>query len=291
MRSLLIALTFTASTALAQTTGTIVLLTPNNETSLRVGKKCDLARTVNWTYNGSTVTCSDLRIWLASGTSCAEEPPADSKELDRVTQAELAAQRTGQVTFEVQDLPGFTDEAPCPVADREDDYRLCASIKLSGAVDCGSGTFQKDDIEIVYDTKPPAVPTIESVAALDSALSIRVNPPDDASKVHLSIERADGTGSAWEMNQSVDQTLFRVENLENGVTYRVTAQSEDSAENRSAASAPQEGTPIPTRGFFDRYVEAQGAETGGCGAAAGGLAGGWVLAVLGFWLSSRRNRS
>jgi uncharacterized protein (TIGR03382 family) len=79
--------------------------------------------------------------------------------------------------------------------------------------------------------------------------------------------------------------------LENGVEYKLTATALDAVNNESAPSSEQTGTPIFTRGFFDRYVEAGGQETGGCGAAAGGLVGGWGLAVLGFWLSSRRNRS
>jgi hypothetical protein len=292
MRSLLIALTFSASAALAQTTSTITLLTPNNDTELRVPKEpCDLTRTVNWTYNGAATACSDLRAWLVTGTSCTDEPPSGARTVLTVSQGELANRRNGQINFEVGELPGFNAEVTCPAAGREDEYRLCASVKLPGAIDCGSGTFQRKEMKVVYDAKPPSAPTITSVAGLDSALSVQVDPPDDASRLLVSIVRADGTGGTRTKDQSVDQTLFRIENLENGVTYRVTAQAEDAAENKSEASAAQEGTPIFTRGFFDRYVEAGGQETGGCGAAAGGLVGGWVLAVLGFWLSSRRNRS
>lgn len=296
MRFLLIALTFTASAALAQTTGTIVLSGPTNDTTIRVPKEpCDLTRTVNWQVNTASTLCGDLEFWFVSGSSCPETRASDTPLFTRVTQSTLASTRSGSFTFQVQDLPAFkgTNAVTCPAADREDEYRLCASLKLgTGFVDpCSTTSTQKaNDFEVFYDARPPEPPSIGNVAPLDKALSVRVDAPDDASRVKLLVERADGTGSRT-LNQSVEQPLFRVENLENGVTYRLTATAVDAADNESAPSEAKEGTPILTRGFFDRYVEAGGQEDGGCGAAAGGLAGGWVLAVLGFWLSSRRNRS
>jgi uncharacterized protein (TIGR03382 family) len=289
MRSLLIALTlFTASAALAQP---IVLSVPN-KTSLRVGmNSCDDTQIVTWTYNGATVVCTDLRLWIVAGSSCGDEPSGTFEDLGTVNKNDFPAQRTSTVTFKVQDLPGWTTEVSCGAADREDEYRVCASYKQASTFGtCDTTTVQKDDFELVYDSKPPEAPTIDNVAALDKALSVRVSTPTDASQLRLTVTRADGTGSQT-ITQSVDQPLFRVEDLENNVTYTLTATALDVADNESAASDPAEGTPILTRGFFDRYVEAGGQETGGCGAAAGGLTGGWVLAVLGFWLSSRRNRS
>jgi len=289
MRYLLIALTLlTAGAALAQP---IVLSVPN-KTSLRVGmNSCGDAQIVTWTYNGTTLPCTDLRLWIVSGASCADEPSGTFKDLGTVNKNDFPTQRTSTVSFKVEDLPGWTAELSCGAADREDEYRVCASYKQASSFGtCDSTTVQKDDFELVYDSKPPGAPSIDNVAALDQALSVRVSTPDDASQLRLTITRSDGTGTRT-MTQSVDQPLFRVESLENGVTYTLTATALDVADNESAASDPAEGTPILTRGFFDRYVEAGGQETGGCGAAAGGLTGGWVLAVVGFWLSSRRNRS
>jgi uncharacterized protein (TIGR03382 family) len=299
MRYLLIALTFSASAALAQTTGTIVLSGPNaNETTIRVPREpCNYSRTVTWTVTTSGTICGDLEFWFVSGTSCPETRASDTPLFTRVTQSTLATTRTNTFTFETQNLPAFqgTNAVTCPSPDREDEYRLCASLKLGTAVistdPCSTTSTQKaNEFKVFYDAKPPAPPSIDNVAALDKALSVRVSTSDDdTSRVKLTIERADGTGSRT-VNQSVDQPLFRVENLENGVTYRLSATAVDTADNESAASEVKEGTPIFTRGFYDRYVEAGGQEMGGCGAA-GGLMGGWVLAVLGFWLSSRRNRS
>jgi hypothetical protein len=294
MRSLLIALALlTAPAAWSQSTA-LQLSLPNNETELRVPKEpCDLARTVNWAHAVTFVPCDDLRFWFA--TTCGDEPPSGTDVIHTVPKANLPGTPTtgNTVTFEVSELPLF-NEAACPAEDKEEEYKLCASVPVPGglATDCSSGSknFHKGSVDVVYDSLPPAVPTIDNVAELDKALSVRVGAPEGASQLKLQIVRADGTG-ARTLTQSVDQTLFRVEDLENGVTYSVTATAVDAADNESAPSEAQTGTPVVTRGFFDRYVEAGGQEMGGCGAAAGGLAGGWVLAILGFWLSSRRNRS
>lgn len=300
MRFLLIALTFSASAALAQTTGTITLAGPANETTFRVPKDpCNYSRTVNWTVSTTGVICSDMEFWFVSGTSCPEARASDTPVFTTVSRSTLeGSTRTSSFTFESQDLPAFngTEAVSCPADDREDEYRLCASVKLGTAVistdPCSTTSAQKaNEFKVFYDAKPPAPPSIENVSALDQALSVRVTAADDdTSKVKLVIARADGT-STRELSQSVDLPLFQVENLENGVEYKLTATALDAVNNESAPSDEQTGTPIFTRGFFDRYVEAGGQETGGCGAAAGSLAGGWVLAVLGFWLSSRRNRS
>jgi hypothetical protein len=295
MRFLLIALTLTASTALAQTTGTIALAGTSNETSYQVGKNsCADTRIVNWTVNTTGTLCADLEFWLVAGTSCSDDR-GSNELLQKVEQSTLLTTRSGQVSFKVSELPAFkgTSAIECPAADRQDEYRLCAATKLGSAVIgdvCSSTSPQKKDFQVIYDAKPPDAPSIDKVAALDEALSVRVSVPDDANRLKVHVERQDGTGSR-NLEQSSDQPLFRVENLENNVTYVVTATAVDSADNESDASEAQTGTPIHTLGFFDRYVDAGGQEMGGCGAAAGGLTGGGVLAVLGLWLSSRRKRS
>ena len=189
MRLLLIALTLTSLAAFGQTTGTVVLTTPTNETSLRVPKEpCGLVRTVNWAYSG-VAPCSDLEFWIQRGGSCDDKAPAGAKTLPKVAQSSLTSTRSGSVSFEVGELPWFfgTDAVTCPAADREDEYRLCAAVKQFGGVagtEC-STTPQKDDLEVIYDAKPPAAPTHRERAGLDKALSIRVAAPDDASRVRL----------------------------------------------------------------------------------------------------------
>jgi uncharacterized protein (TIGR03382 family) len=286
MRFLLTALTLLTATAAWSQTLQITL--PNNQTELRVSKDCDLVRTVNWAHNITSQPCDAMRFWFVEG-SCSDEPPSGTSLVDSVPAANVPSPSNGTVSFKVRDLPGLKDT--CPVEDKETTFKLCASVPLRGgaALDCSSKNWVKDDATVIYDAQAPGAPTIDNVAALDKALSIRVGVPSDANRVRIVIMRADGTGSRT-FTQSSDQPLFRVEGLENDVEYTITATALDAADNESAPSEAQTGTPIFTRGFFDRYVEANGQELGGCGAA-GSLTGGWVLAVLGFWLSSRRNRS
>jgi hypothetical protein len=288
MRSLLIALTLTATTAWSQTALQFKL--PNSETEVRLSKDCDEIETVEWAHSIAAIPCDDLKFWIVEG-SCTDEPPATVTLLATVSKESVPTTPTGRVTIKVKELPLFKD-TPCPGDAKEVEYKLCASVPTPGAGLCSTNSkqFQKDDVDVIYDALPPDPPTIDKVAALDGALSVHVEAPTGANRLKVRVERMDGTDGR-DITQSVGQDLFRMENLQNDVTYRVTATALDAANNESAASEAQEGTPIHTRGFLDRYDEAKGQEMGGCGAAAGSLAGGWVLAVLGFWLSSRRNRS
>jgi uncharacterized protein (TIGR03382 family) len=292
---LIVFATLCASTALGQTVASITLTLPNNATSLRVPKEpCDRSQSFTYTFSSSTsVLCSDLRMWLVQGTSCSDEPTGTYKLLKTLSQSEVVSQPTGTVTFNVGDLPGFTGAVTCPANDREDAYRVCASVKLPGGSfgsECGSGSFQRDDLEVIYDAKPPAAPTLGDVIGLDSALSVNVTLPDDAKLVRVTVTKEDGSDSKT-VQKSGDVKSVRVEDLKNDVKYKVVARAVDDADNESAPSAEKVGTPVPTRGFLDNYDDAKGQELGGCGAAGGGVAGSLVMAVLGFWLSSRRNRS
>jgi len=287
MRYLLIALTLLTATAAWSQTLTIAL--PNSETELRVSRDCSLNYTIPWSHTITVQPCDALLFWFVEG-SCSEEPPSGTTPVLSISAANVLTTPQGTVTFKAGELPGLKDA--CPVDDKETTYKLCGSVPLRGgtAVDCSSKNWVKDATNVVYDTKAPSAPTIENVASLDKALSVRVTTSGDANRARLTVQRADGTGTRT-MLQSVEQPLFRVESLENDVEYTLTATALDAADNESPASEAKTGKPVFTRGFFDRYVEAGGQETGGCSAALGGLSGGWMLAVLGIWLSSRRNRS
>jgi hypothetical protein len=141
-----------------------------------------------------------------------------------------------------------------------------------------------------FDTQPPPKPTITAVTPRDAALGVTVTAEEDATVlVTASLPGTDG-GTGTEVasdTTTATEGLANLEGLENGVTYQIVARATDVAGN-STNSDPSEGTPIKSNGFFEAYVGANGQETGGCGAAGGGLAGGAVLAALGFWLSRRK---
>lgn len=293
MRYLLVALTLTATAAWSQTTSVLQITLPSSQSELRLGKDaCGTPYVITWSYNAITAVCDDLHFWLAD--SCgSDDVPSGTTPFATVTKATVTGTRTGSVTFHTEDLPIFKDGTECPVTGKEQEYKLCAAVAIPGGLagDCSSNSkqFQTSSASVTYDTNPPAPPTIDKVAPLDQALSVHVTPPSDANRVRVHVARPDGT-EVTAPEQSSDETLFKVSGLENGVTYTVTATALDAADNESDASTAEEGTPIHTLGFFDHYVEDGGAETGGC-AAAGGLTGGGVMAVLAFWLSSRRKRS
>jgi uncharacterized protein (TIGR03382 family) len=253
---------------------------------------------VTWTSTGTA--CQDLAIWVTEGTECQETAAQQTSRfsLTPVPVTTLNQTKTGVVEFDVSSLP-FSDPTDagtrtCGATGFEQEFRVCASTRatdpynIGGA--CANSISKAAPAKITYDALAPGVPTIEEVTALDEALRVRVSEPSGSNKVKLYVALPDGTLVA-SPDRGLGQGDFEVEGLENGVTYQLTATAIDEAGNESGASEVVDGTPTKTNGFMQEYVNAHGKETGGCGAAGGGVAGGAVLAVLGFWLFSRRNRS
>lgn len=300
MRPLFIGLLLFSTSALAQTT-TITLAVPTGGTEIVVGAgDCDIQRTVNWTRSGTF--CEVTNLWVTEGT-CANTAAAGDLELGDAIPAS-PTNNNGTRTFRVGDLPGLQGGGDagitCGTQGVTRKYKVCASTRRPAADAFGNPTttctssdyVTASALTVTYDAEAPSAPNLTSVVPLDSALNVRVSEAGgDPTEFRVRVSRVDNGSEVASRTQSVDQDLFRVDGLENGVTYRVEAFARDEVGNESAASAAQEGTPIPTAGFYQQYVDAGGAETGGCNVAGGGLAGGAMLAALGFWLSSRRNRS
>ncbi len=251
---------------------------------------------VTWTSTG-TAACQDLAIWVTEGTECQETAAQQTSRfsLTPVPQTTLNQTKTGVVEFDVSSLP-FSDPSDagtrtCGASGFEQEFRVCASTRAADAYTgaCANSVSKASPAKLTYDALPPGVPTIEEVSGLDEALRVRVSEPSGSNKVKLYVTLPDGT-PVTSPDRGVGQGDFEVEGLENGVTYQLAATAIDEAGNESDKSEVVEGTPIKTNGFLQEYVDAGGKETG-CGAAGGGVAGGAVLAVLGFWLFSRRNRS
>jgi uncharacterized protein (TIGR03382 family) len=266
--------------------------------TLSVGPaQCDESRTFNWRVSGTA--CGDLTLWITRDTDCKESASAQSagstRELSSIPQATVRS-GTGTSNFQVSALPIFSSGdggVTCGASGISETLRLCGATKQSSDMfgTCGTTTVVKATapLKITYDTQAPGAPIIEAVNPLDKSLQVQVTAPDDASEVRLVVSR-DGT-LITSVRQGVDQSRITVKNLQNGVTYQLAAYAIDAAGNESTDAATAEGIPIKTLGFYEKYREANGAETGGCGATGGGMAGGALLSVLGFWLFSRRKRS
>lgn len=295
MRPLLIGLLLFSTSAAAQQ---IVLTTPGT-TKLVVGPgDCGNQRTINWALNGRF--CDLTTIWITQGT-CGDTPATGDLTVgEPIPNPSTSGTNAGNRTFRVSELPGLQGGdggVSCGATGVTQTYKVCAStrqVRTDVAFEECLTTYAKagTSVTVVYDAEPPSPPNLSSVVALDSALNVRVaDAGGDPNRFRVRVVRVSDDVEVASRTQSVDQDLFRMSGLENNVTYRVEAFALDEIGNESGASASQEATPVKTSGFFQAYTDAQGQETGGCNVAGGGLAGGAMLAALGFWLSSRRNRS
>ena len=274
----------------------------SNTDKISVGPSlCGQSTPFSWQVAGTP--CTDLSLWITTDSDCKDTASAQTagsvRELSSISRTTISSSGgTGTANFAVSNLPIFnasgTDGGTAVTCSAdvevESTMLLCASTKtfdFTGS--CGSTVVKATEpVEISYDTKKPEAPTITKVAALDKALQVTVDPPDDATQVRV-IAKLEGVQVANEP-QSVARETIKLENLVNDKTYQLEAYAIDAAGNESAAFASSEGTPTKTLGFYERYREKGGEETG-CGATGGGFAGGAVLAAMGFWLFSRRNRS
>lgn len=299
MRTLLITAAVLVSTAASAQSGVQVNLRFANgaETvSVSPGDCASRRVVVTWTSTGTA--CQELALWLTEGSECKDTADAQTtrRSLTSVPQTTLNTARTGTFEFNVSELPfsaaaGDGGTRSCGVGDVEQEFRVCGSTKaqelFSGS--CSTSVTKASPGKLTYDSKPPAPPTIDAVSQLDEALRVEVSGASDVNQVRLVVLR-DGA-EVTRKTQGLDVGPIQVEDLENEVTYQLEAYGIDAAGNESPTASTAEGTPIKTLGFYEKYRQSGGKETGGCGATGGGLAGSAMLAVLGFWLSSRRNRS
>ncbi|HEX5751459.1 MAG TPA: MXAN_2561 family MXYO-CTERM-anchored protein [Archangium sp.] len=278
----------------------VTVQSATNTASLSVGpSQCGSTSTFNWRVAGTP--CTELSLWITTDTDCRDSASAQTsgstRSLSSIPLTTITSSGgTATATFQVSNLPIFSTSGSdagtgsCGDPGIESTMRLCAATKTADALgSCSSNVVKAaKPLEITYDTKSPDAPSISGVAALDKALKVTVDAPEDALQVKV-VALLAGVEVSNEQ-QGVAAGAVRVANLQNDVTYQLEAYAIDEAGNQSPASVASEGTPTRTFGFYERYREAGGEETG-CGATGGGFAGGGMLAALGFWLFSRRNRS
>jgi hypothetical protein len=295
MRFLPVGLLLFASTALGQT---LTLTVDNNtETNPTIGLNrddCGRDLSVTWTFVGTA--CEAMQLWVTTGT-CGDAPAAGDYVLDEVPAGSVGVPGNERRSIDVERLPIFTTAdggaGTCATARVDETMRVCAYTEAQTITGCDAEINVSSPPKLRFDTQPPNPPTIDAVRPRDSALGVTVSGESDSTIVVTAYPLAeDGTvGEAASSDETTSTDgVAELANLQNGVTYRLTAVATDASGNPSEASAPAEGTPVASNGFLGGYLEEGGAENGGCGAAGGGLAGSAVLAALGFWLS-RRKRS
>ncbi|MCE9666754.1 hypothetical protein LY474_02910 [Myxococcus stipitatus] len=287
-----------ASTALGQSVTFSGTAIQSNE--IVVSKDdCTSIRQVTWTRTGA-ISCDTLFIWL-SNESCTGVPGSNDVTLEEIPQGDTSKTTATESLRMSEALAAIG--ATCDSQTTNVTFRLCATAKTVDTLGTCKDTESSvgtPSVSFIFDPVPPGAPGAPGVTGLDSALSVAVTAPSDATRllvevVALSAGEDGGTPTAGDVISSKEQTsdnsTFRMDNLENGVEYGVRAFAFDKAGNKSGASELATGTPIPSNGFWDAYIGAGGKETGGCGAGGGGIALGSVVAALGFWVTSRRKQS
>jgi hypothetical protein len=216
-----------------------------------------------WTLSTAVVTCSRLQIWLTSET-CGDAPGSNPIVVNR----SLVAETTGTFDIPADMLPisaGADAGTGCGTLDIEQTFNVCGAVTVNLTGLCSSGDPIVTDSApptIEYDSLPPDAPDI-SVEGVDSALVVSVSVDDDTTAVIIVVTDPSGEVAA-RVERATPTGTIRIGGLDNGTTYTVTAQARDDAGSLSAVSEPISGTPALTCGFFCRYVNAGGTETGGC---------------------------
>lgn len=303
MRLLLASVLLVSSAAFGQTLTLQFQNEPDGELTVSRNRCGGPNVPVLWGYTGTQAPCEQLRLWVTTDASCGKEAKATDYPLEAVPRENIITAGSVTRTLEIARLPIFTatdggTATACGDYTNQTEMRLCGFTKaydLTG-FSCNvevqvSGTVPT----LTFDAKAPNPPSITNVISRDSELAVSVSAEEDSNVYVTAVALTDaGTPEGPEITSDekvAGQGVLVVENLQNGVTYSLVARARDEADNTSDPSAEARGTPLKSSGIYEAYVNAKGEETGGCAATGGSIAGGALLAALGFWLSSRRKVS
>ncbi|MFP2933284.1 MXAN_2561 family MXYO-CTERM-anchored protein [Pyxidicoccus sp. 3LG] len=294
MRLTLVGLLLFASTALGQTVTFSGTNVQDNE--IVVSKaQCTLERAISFTRAGAL--CEKISIWI-SNADCSGDPGTDDLLLREFSTTDTVTQ--GTETFTAAEVLERASKT-CETQTENQTFKICATTRrqrtdVSGGCEATASSVGTPTINFILDPKAPNAPAAPTASGLDEALLVTVTAPSDSARILVEVRQLEGdpdggTPGAGAVVSSKEQTTdnleFRMEGLENDVEYSVQAFAIDKAGNQSEGSPTTTGTPVGSYGFYEEYLNDGGSETGGCGAAGGGLAAG-ALAVFGFWLSRRK---
>lgn len=267
------------SGVLAQSSVTIAFTGGTSTTNLVIGKNaCDTSIAATYTY--SARACKDLTVWVTTASSCGSAPATgDYSQTITGTANTTANPSSNTLNFAVDSLPIFTATqdggaaVSCINSSLNVTLQVCASLTIFDNVgNCSTnaitGTSPAPTIQ--FDDQPPATPAINTITSLDSALAVDVTYASNVQQINLVVVQVSTGQPAQGANCSVTvgsvEGTCKLQNLQNGVQYRVTATAVDPAGNQSALSSAALGTPQATLGFFAGYKADGGSETGGCAA-------------------------
>lgn len=311
MRAFLVSLALCLSgAAYAQFVGPSLELDFGGQTSrVLTAADCGGQVSVTWTANsGGNLPCSDITLWVTTATTCADAPGASDIQLSGsgLGANTWPTQRTGTALIDVNSLPvfassstdadgGTTITTKCSDALLERDMLVCGSFKygntFSGCSSSATVAKPSSPPTLRFDDVPPPAPDLGEIVPLDSALQVAASAAtSDTILIHLEYRRAGDADFVSGGSFGTDRTSGKITGLENGVPYEVRARGEDQAGNIGPPSDVQISVPVHTQGFFDRYKQAGGEETGGCAAGAGGPLLGLGGALLAGFFFSRRRR-
>ncbi len=207
-----------------------------------------------------------------------------------------------EVSFE--DLTGFEDPAICEEGEIDRSYYIQLRLRDYTGAGTTTGDWQRSEVRFVFDLIRPGSPTLEDAFATETSIMVEFeeSTTDDVETHHVFWSRS--AFSAGELASDISSRSPRrvggsesgeisVE-LDPGETIYVAMVARDRAGNYSTVSEPIEVQVTQTNDFWDYYVDAGGAETGGYGCQQSGGQGTTIVLVLagllGLALVRRRRR-
>ena len=247
--------------------------------------QCNDTLTLGWSNTlgtlASTCSANPMKLWSTAG-ECGDEPGTGDTHYDVVPSQTLNTIRQGTFAVKISELPDFktttTDGGMLRACGSTEPFtkthKVCGSVKyaLGGGFGGACGMIQTQlatSLSLVYDTKPPAVPTITEYAAQDKGVQLGFAVDSDTAVVLLEVKGPTDGDFRQIAETSATSAEIRGAGLENNVPYDVRLRARDVAGNVSEPSLELSVTPIRTLGFWGYYKDAGGTETGGCSVGVG----------------------
>jgi hypothetical protein len=251
--------------------------------------ECGTSLVVQWQLTRLLTPSNDLLMWATAG-SCADAATGSDVQVADISLVTLLASATPNGTFTVKlsTLPGFAttladggvNGTQCGTQGVTLTQRICGAYPYNSGV---SQLYQRaTSLALVYDTQPPAAPTIVSQTGVDGTITVSFTVDSDTDTVSAEVKGPDDAAFRGAGTVSASATSITITGLANGAAYQVRLKATDGAGNVSAVSAAVTVTPVATVGFFDYLHDAGITEPGGCavtGAPAAGEGGAWSLGL------------